>query len=117
MFDDVFINSILYRYIFAAVFTIIRALLLSVAVRYYNEYRGIKEKNSLYAFIFLFGLVAVIVYLLKSKNDAQNMDNTYNSAKGKTMFIILLIVYIALFVAYEIVLHNFNEILTFLNIL
>lgn len=67
MFDDVFINSILYRYIFATVFTIIRALLLSVAVRYYNEYRGIKEKNSLYAFLFLFGLVAVIVYLLKSK--------------------------------------------------
>ena len=33
------------------------------------------------------------------------------------MFIILLIVYIALFVVYEIVLHNFNEILTFLNIL
>lgn len=117
MFDDVFINSILYRYIFAAVFAIIRALLLSVAVKYYNEYRGIKEKNSLYAFIFLFGLVAVIVYLIKSKNDVQNMDNTYNSAKDKTMFIILLIVYIALFVVYEIVLHNFNEILTFFNIL
>lgn len=117
MFDDVLFNTIMYRYIFAAVFTIIRAFLLSIAVRYYNKYRGIKEKNSLYAFIFLFGLVAVIIYLIKSKNDMQNIENTYNSAKGKTIFIMLIIVYIALFVVYEIALYNFNDILTFLNIL
>lgn len=59
----------------------------------------------------------MIVYLIKSKNVVQNMENTNNSAKGKTMFIILLIFYIALLVVYEIVLHNFNEILIFLNIL
>lgn len=117
MFDDVLLNTIMYKYIFAAVFAIARALLLSIAVRYYNEYRGIKEKNSLYAFIFLFGLVAVIIYLIKSKNDMQNMENTYNSAKGKTMFIILIIVYIALLVVYEIALYNFNDILTFFNVL
>lgn len=117
MFDDVLLNTIMYKYIFAAVFAIARALLLSIAVRYYNEYRGIKEKNSLYAFIFLFGLVAVIIYLIKSKNDMQNMENTCNSAKGKTMFIILIIVYIALLVVYEIALYNFNDILTFFNVL
>lgn len=117
MFDDILINSIMYKYIFAAVFAIIRAFLLSIAVKYYNEYRGVKEKNSLYAFIFLFGLVAVIVYLIKTKNDVRRVENTYNSSKGKTMFIILLIIYIALLVVYEIALQNFNEILNFLNIL
>lgn len=117
MLNNMIMNEILYKYIFAAVFIVIRAFLLSIAVRNYNESRGVKEKNSLFGFIFVFGLIAVIIYLIKSKKDSNNCEVDNNSSGNKIKFIFIIVFYIILFIAYEIILANFDQILSILNII
>ena len=116
MLNNSDINLLLYRYIFVAAFVIVRAIILSIAVRYYNESRAMKEKNSLFGFIFVFGLIAVIIYLIKSNRQTQSTDIPKDSKKNKTIFWILMAVYIILFVIYEVVLMHFSEIIAYLNI-
>lgn len=111
------VNGLLYKYIFIAVFVIIRAVLLCLAVKYYNESRGVKEKKSLYDFIFFFGLIAVIIYLIKSKNKSNNCEVNNSSSKNRNKFIFLIVLYIIFFIVYEIVLANFDKILSLLNII
>ncbi|MCD7871796.1 MAG: hypothetical protein LUG21_00465 [Clostridiales bacterium] len=108
--------NLLYRYIFVAVFVIVRAIILSIAVRHYNESIARKEKKSLYGFIFVFGLIAVIIYLIKSNKQAQSTDSPKNFKKNKTIFWVLIVVYVILFVIYEVVLMHFSQIISYLNI-
>lgn len=116
MLNNSDINLLLYRYIFVTAFVIVRAIILSIAVCHYNESRAMKEKNSLFGFIFVFGLIAVIIYLIKSNKQAPSTDIPKDFKKNKTIFWVLMVVYVILFVIYEVALMHFSQIISYLNI-
>lgn len=111
IFEDQITGFTLIKYIVLVAFILIKEGLLVSGVYYYNKCCGVKEKRSFYEWIFFFGIFAIIFNHKKFKENSRYFGKANNAKKYKTLLILIIVLYIALFIAYQIIDHTiFNQI-------
>ena len=103
MFDDPTVKLTLIRYIIWAVFLIASELILVGIMYSHNKIKGIKVKKSFYDYVFFFGIITIIISIKKLNKSADPSAVPQNVKKYKIRLIFLIILYIALFIAEQII--------------